>query len=120
MELVRGIKITEYCDQNQLPTQERLKLFILVCQAIQHAHQKGVIHRDIKPANVMITKAGVKLLDFGLANLLGGEGSTSRYLSPEQLKAVIGYMMSGGAATADTAAAKPAAAAIVSRSVALM
>src|SRR5690349_10302142 len=48
MELVRGSKITEYCDKNALPTQERLKLFILVCQAIQHAHQKGIIHRDIK------------------------------------------------------------------------
>ena len=55
MELVRGIKITEYCDQNQLPTRERLRLFILVCQAIQHAHQKGIIHRDIKPSNVMVT-----------------------------------------------------------------
>ena len=55
MELVRGIKITEYCDQNQLPTQERLKLFILVCQAIQHAHQKGIIHRDIKPSNILVT-----------------------------------------------------------------
>src|SRR6185369_3832560 len=51
MELVRAIKITEYCDQNQLSTQERLRLFILVCQATQHAHQKGVIHRDIKTSN---------------------------------------------------------------------
>src|SRR5687768_878779 len=55
MELVRGIKITEYCDQNQLPTGERLRLFILVCQAIQHAHQKGIIHRDIKPSNILVT-----------------------------------------------------------------
>src|SRR5262247_2571157 len=55
MELVRGIKITEYCDQNQLPTHERLKLFVLVCQAIQHAHQKGIIHRDIKPSNILVT-----------------------------------------------------------------
>jgi serine/threonine protein kinase len=50
MELVRGVKITEYCDRNSLPTEARLKLFVQVCQAIQHAHQKGVIHRDIKPS----------------------------------------------------------------------
>jgi serine/threonine protein kinase len=49
MELIRGIKITEYCDQNSLTTEERLKLFVQVCQAVQHAHQKGIIHRDIKP-----------------------------------------------------------------------
>src|SRR5947207_10703782 len=53
MELVRGIKITDYCDQNNLPTGERLGLFIQVCRAIQHAHQKGIIHRDIKPSNIL-------------------------------------------------------------------
>src|SRR6476659_1402898 len=53
MELVRGIRITDYCDQNNLPTRQRLKLFIVVCQAIQHAHQKGIIHRDIKPSNIL-------------------------------------------------------------------
>ena len=71
MELVRGIKITDYCDQQQLPTRERLGLFIQVCQAIQHAHQKGVIHRDIKPSNVLVTLVdGVpvpKVIDFGIA-----------------------------------------------------
>ena len=71
MELVRGVKITEYCDQNQLPTLDRLKLFILVCQAIQHAHQKGIIHRDIKPSNILVTvNDGVpvpKVIDFGIA-----------------------------------------------------
>src|SRR5690349_5077232 len=55
MELVRGVKITEYCDQNSLATKERLNLFVQVCQAIQHAHQKGIIHRDIKPSNILVT-----------------------------------------------------------------
>src|SRR5712692_7618195 len=55
MELVRGIKITDYCDQNNLSTRQRLDLFIEVCQAIQHAHQKGIIHRDIKPSNILVT-----------------------------------------------------------------
>src|ERR1043166_2886394 len=77
MELVRGIKITEYCDQNQLPTQERLRLFILVCQAIQHAHQKGIIHRDIKPSNILVAlHDGVpvpKVIDFGIAKATQGE-----------------------------------------------
>ena len=54
MELVRGIKITDYCDQNNLSTQERLELFIQICRAIQHAHQKGIIHRDIKPSNILV------------------------------------------------------------------
>src|SRR6266705_1935814 len=55
MELVRGIKITDYCDEHNVSTEERLKLFIQVCQAIQHAHQKGIIHRDIKPSNILVT-----------------------------------------------------------------
>src|SRR5512133_101487 len=54
MELVRGLRITEFCDQNQLSIRERLELFIRVCQAIQHAHLKGVIHRDIKPSNILV------------------------------------------------------------------
>ena len=69
MELVRGIRITDYCDQAQLPTKDRLELFIKVCQAIQHAHQKGIIHRDIKPSNILVTlNDGVpvpKVIDFG-------------------------------------------------------
>ncbi|MGA2747878.1 MAG: serine/threonine-protein kinase [Verrucomicrobiota bacterium] len=71
MELVRGIKITEYCDQNKLPAVERLKLFVQVCHALQHAHQKGIIHRDIKPSNILVTvNDGVpvpKVIDFGIA-----------------------------------------------------
>jgi eukaryotic-like serine/threonine-protein kinase len=71
MELVRGIKITDYSDQNHLSTKERLGLFVQVCQAIQHAHQKGIIHRDIKPSNILVThNDGVpmpKVIDFGIA-----------------------------------------------------
>src|SRR2546427_1102316 len=71
MELVRGIKITDYCDQNNLPTSKRLDLFVQVCHAIQHAHQKGIIHRDIKPSNILVTlHDGVpvpKVIDFGIA-----------------------------------------------------
>src|SRR5262249_58548401 len=75
MELVKGVPITEYCDQNQLTPRERLELFISVCQAVQHAHQKGIIHRDIKPSNVMVTLHDgtpvPKIIDFGIAKALG-------------------------------------------------
>jgi tetratricopeptide (TPR) repeat protein/Tol biopolymer transport system component len=71
MELVNGISITEYCDQNSLGARDRLSLFIQVCHAVQHAHQKGIIHRDIKPTNVMVTKRDgtpmPKIIDFGIA-----------------------------------------------------
>ena len=74
MELVGGVRITEYCDQNNLSTRERLDLFIKVVQAVQHAHQKGIIHRDLKPSNVLITlHDGVpvpKVIDFGIAKAL--------------------------------------------------
>jgi serine/threonine protein kinase len=71
MELVQGVSITEYCDKNNLSTKDRLALFLQVCNAVQHAHQKGIIHRDIKPSNVMVThhdgKPIPKVIDFGIA-----------------------------------------------------
>jgi eukaryotic-like serine/threonine-protein kinase len=79
MELVRGVKITEYCDQARLSTRERLELFMKVCQAIQHAHQKGIIHRDIKPPNVLVTlHDGVpvpKVIDFGIGRATSGHAT---------------------------------------------
>src|SRR4029453_6399891 len=71
MELVRGIPLTEFCDKNQFTVDERLKLFVTICSAVQHAHQKGVIHRDIKPTNVLVTLHDgmpvAKVIDFGIA-----------------------------------------------------
>src|SRR5262245_19894145 len=75
MELIRGIPITEFCDQNHLDVRQRLQLFIDICQAVQHAHQKGIIHRDLKPTNLLVTLEGgtplVKVIDFGVAKAMG-------------------------------------------------
>jgi serine/threonine protein kinase len=75
MELVKGIPLTNYCDQNQLTTRERLRLFVSVCQAVQHAHTKGIIHRDLKPSNVLVTLHDgtpvAKVIDFGVAKAIG-------------------------------------------------
>ena len=101
MELVHGVSITEFCDVNKLPNRERLLLFVDVCSAVQHAHQKGIIHRDIKPSNIMVTmnddKPMPKVIDFGIAKALGQPFTehsiytaygqmigTPLYMSPEQ------------------------------------
>jgi len=102
MELVRGIKITEFCDQKKLSAQERLELFRTICQAVQHAHQKGIIHRDLKPSNILVTivdgKPVPKVIDFGIAKATNDQPLTDKtlftaftqfigtpaYMSPEQ------------------------------------
>jgi WD40 repeat protein/serine/threonine protein kinase/Flp pilus assembly protein TadD len=101
MELVRGVPLTEFCDRNHLAVRQRLELFVTVCQAVQHAHQKGIIHRDLKPSNVLVTmhddRPVAKVIDFGIAKATGQQLTdktlfthfaqmvgTPLYMSPEQ------------------------------------
>jgi len=101
MELVRGLPLTEYCDRHQLRVEERLEVFLQACEAVQHAHQKGIIHRDIKPSNILVLeeqdKAIPKIIDFGIAKAIhqplteqtvyteqGQFIGTPEYMSPEQ------------------------------------
>jgi serine/threonine protein kinase/Tfp pilus assembly protein PilF len=103
MELVRGVKVTDYCDQHSLTTPERLELFGQICDAVQHAHQKGIIHRDIKPSNILVSTGGdgrpfPKVIDFGIAKATTNQRLTDKtlftafemligtpaYMSPEQ------------------------------------
>lgn len=103
MELVRGLPITQFCDQHALSIRERLELFIPVCRAVQHAHQKGIIHRDLKPSNIMVAdcdgRAMPKVIDFGVAKAIDQEAMQKRlatecgqivgtleYMSPEQAR----------------------------------
>src|SRR5262245_26040222 len=101
MELVKGVPLTRYCDEARLTLRERLDLFIPVCEAVQHAHQKGIIHRDLKPSNILVGlydgRAIPKVIDFGIAKAATGPltertlftevGSvigTPEYMAPEQ------------------------------------
>jgi len=107
MEYVDGISITNYCDRHRMNTVERLRLFLPVCEAVQHAHQKGVIHRDLKPSNILVTEVDghpiAKVIDFGIAKAMdqGGNGATMltelgqfvgtpEYMSPEQADVMTG------------------------------
>ena len=94
MELVNGLPLTKFCDEARLTTRERLELFVPVCQAVQHAHQKGIVHRDLKPANILVTlidgKPIPKVIDFGVAKATAGK--LTEYSMSTQFGAVIGTL----------------------------
>jgi serine/threonine protein kinase len=105
MELIRGIKITDYCDENSLTTIQRLELFTEVCNAVQHAHQKGIIHRDIKPSNILVSsstdgKPLPKIIDFGIAKAATGQRLTDNtvFTAFEMLIGTPAYMSAEQAA----------------------
>jgi serine/threonine protein kinase/tetratricopeptide (TPR) repeat protein len=109
MELVEGDKITDYCDEHCLPTSARLELFIQVCGAIQHAHQKGIVHRDIKPSNILVTtrpdgNPASKVIDFGIAKAIAGQRLTEEtiFTTHEMLIGTPAYMSPEQAALATT------------------
>ncbi len=104
MELVEGVRITAYCDEHRLSLAERLRLFLAVCDGVQHAHQKGVVHRDLKPSNILVAEPGgrplPKVIDFGIAKALDqplvdndrtvGLVGTPGYVSPESIAELAG------------------------------
>src|SRR5262249_24725392 len=97
MELVQGVAITDFCDREKLTPHARLQLFLPVCQAVQHAHQKGIIHRDLKPSNVLVAlydgKPVPKIIDFGIAKATGqGPAGEERFTAVGQIIGTLEYM----------------------------